>query len=139
MPAQVSGDFKMKESEIRTLVEAHITFLVYDPSHGMNHVLLTAISASNVHTALDRDIRVRDAGSKQLPESSQHKCDRWRNPLLLLQDILQLLEDRVLEYGVDDQHQSWHNASKQSLWAFLSDQGKQCAHRRWGFRCLHTG
>jgi hypothetical protein len=90
-----------------------------------------------VRLALDRDIWVGDAGSEQLPQSTQKEGDSGSYPLLLLEYILQLLKDRVLQYRVDNQYQSRHNTRKQSLRAFLSDQGQQCSHccrcLRWSY------
>jgi hypothetical protein len=86
-----------------------------------------------MHTALDRDVWVGDARGKQLPERTQQESHSGCYPLLLLQDVLQLLEDSILQDGVDHQHQSRHYTRKQRLRPLLLNERQRRPHRAWRF------
>ena len=57
---------------------------------------------SNVHLALDGDVGVRQGGGKQLSEGAQEEGNERGDLAPLLHGILHLLEEGVLEDGVDD-------------------------------------
>ena len=101
-----------------------------------------------MHAALDGDVGVRDAGCEELAESTEHEGVAWgKRPLSHpsssrgppLEQILQLLEDGVLEYRVDDEHEGREHAGKESERAFVFDQGKESGKGGGGFAAHFWG
>lgn len=87
-----------------TLIKTRIPLLPNNPVHRLSHALLlvAALAASDVHLALDSDIRIRHAGRKQLAQRTEAERNSGRNPPLLLDRVLHLLEQGVLQNRVDD-------------------------------------
>src|SRR6266536_4994147 len=68
IPEHVSDKSSYKRTSELTLVKTNIALLSNNSLHAIDHVLLTTITASNMHTALDRDVWVGDGCSKQLAQ-----------------------------------------------------------------------
>lgn len=79
----------------------------------------------DVHLALDGDVRIRHGRSKQLAQGSKNKRNGGRHLPLPLHGILHLLEERILENGVDDEHQRRDDSGEQGSRALLLQQGHE--------------
>lgn len=88
-----------------------------------------------MHPRLDRDVRVGDAGGDQLAQRAEQEGDEGRDAPLLLQHVLQLLEDRVLQDGIDDEDERRHDAREQRLRPLLLEQRGQRADGARRLRC----
>lgn len=122
----------MAECEL-TLVQTRVTFLLNDAVYSLRHALLLAVS-SYVHLALDGDVRVGDGSGEQLAQRAQEESHGGcRVPLApRLVDVLHLLEERVLQDGIDDEHQRGDDAAEQGLRPLLTQQRHQRAQGRGG-------
>lgn len=78
-----------------------------------------------MHLALDRDVRVRDGGGKELAESAEKEGNRRRHLALLLDRILHLLKEGILEDGVDDQDEGRHHTGEQGLGPLVLEEGHE--------------
>lgn len=76
---------------------------------------------------LDCDVRVRDARRKELAERAQEKRHDGRDAASLFERILELLKERVLQDGVDDEDERGQHARKERLGAFIAQQRHQRA------------
>ena len=72
-------------------------------------------------TGLDGDVWVGDASSSKLAQSSEQEAVSGGHLPAPLQHLLQLLEDSVLEDGVDDQDQSGQHAGEEACRTILAD------------------
>jgi hypothetical protein len=113
-----------------TLIQPLVSLLLDDPADGLSHPLPLPI-ARHMHLALNRDVRVRNTRSEQLPQRTEHKRNTRGDLALLLHRVLHLLKQRVLQDGVQDQHERGDDAAEQGLRALLLHQGDQ---RRDGAR-----
>lgn len=111
---------------MHTLVQPSISFLLHDPPDRGSHALLVALLTSNVGLRLDRDVRVRHRRREEFAQGAQEESDGWCHAALFLHSILHLLKERILQNGVDDEHQCGQNTGKESLWAFVAKQGHDC-------------
>lgn len=91
-----------------------------------------------MHPRLDRDVRVGDARRKQLAEGTEVEGVGGCDAAALSKAVLELLEDGVLQDGVDDEDEGGHNAGEQPGGAFLPDESEQCAERGRRLRGLRT-
>lgn len=66
-----------------------------------------------MHPALHGDVRVSNTGRQQLTNSAEKESVAGRHPPPLLEDILELLENGVLQDGVDDQDQRRQHAREE--------------------------
>lgn len=80
-----------------------------------------------MHLRLDRDVRVGDASGEELAEGAEHKGDAGRDAALLLNHVLHLLEQGVLQDGVDDEDEGGDDAAEEGLGPLLLEQGQQGA------------
>lgn len=89
-----------------------------------------------MHLALDGDIGVRDGSSEELAEGAEAEGHGGRDVALTagLEDVLHLLEERVLQDGVGNEHKRGDDAAEQRLRALLAQQREQRAERRGGPR-----
>ena len=78
-----------------------------------------------MHPALDGDIRVRDARGEELAEGAEIEGVGRGDTALLLEHVLQLLEDGVLQDGVDDEDEGGHDAGEEAQRALIADDGEQ--------------
>lgn len=83
-----------------------------------------------MHLALDRDIRVGNTGSKQLTQGAQEERHGGSDPPLLLNGILHLLEQSVLQDGVDHQDQRRHHTGEQGLGALVLEERREGSQGR---------
>jgi hypothetical protein len=88
-----------------------------------------------MHPALHSNVGVRDTRGQQLAQRTQVKGILWCNAPPLLQHLLQLLEDGILEDGVDDQDQGRHDAGEQARRALVTHEGEEGAEGGRGFLC----
>lgn len=109
-----------------TLVQSLVALLLNHPADGLSHALALAV-AGNVHLRLDRDVRVGDARGEELAEGAEDKGDAGRDAALLLDHVLHLLEQGVLQDGVDDEDEGGDDAAEQGLGPLLLEQGQQGA------------
>jgi hypothetical protein len=91
-----------------------------------------------MHPALKRNIRIRNRRREQLSQRTQQERNKWRYPPLLLEHILQLLENGILQNGIDDQHQCGHNTREQRRRPLILQQRKQRPDRRRGLNGLRA-
>lgn len=82
-----------------------------------------------MHLALNCDVRVCHRCGEELAQGSQHERHGRRNLPLLLHRILHLLKERVLQDGVDDQHQRRDDAGEQGLGALVLQEGHERPNR----------
>lgn len=80
-----------------------------------------------MHLALDRNIRIRHTGRKQLSSRTKEERQRSRHLPPLLHSILHLLKQRILQNRVNNQHQRGHHTGKQGLGSLILEQRQQCA------------
>lgn len=113
-----------------TSVQATVSLLADDPLERRHHALPLAVLARNVHPALDRDVRVCDAGCEQLAQGTEVESILGRDSALLLEEVLHLLEHGVLQNGVDDEDKRRRDTGEEAQRALLADQGEQGAERR---------
>ncbi len=83
-----------------------------------------------MHLALDGDVGVGDGGSEELAQGAEEEGNGGRDLAATLDGILHLLKERVLQDGVDDEHQGGHDAGKESLGPFPLQQGHERGQRR---------
>lgn len=102
-----------------TLVQTSPALLLDNPLDAAVQALLRAISAGNMHPALDRDVRIGNGSGKQLAKGTEVEGIGGSNPSSPLNDVLQLLEEGVLQDGVDDQDQRWEHTREESLGTLL--------------------
>lgn len=74
---------------------------------------------------LDGNVRIGDGRREQLAQRAQEEGDGGRDAALLLDGVLELLEQRVLQDGVDDQDQGGQDAGEQRLRALVLEHGQQ--------------
>lgn len=86
-----------------------------------------------MHAALDSDVRVGNARGQQLAQGTQVEGVLWCDTPPLLEHLLELLEDGILENGVDDQDQGRHDTGEQARKALFAHKGEEGAERRRGF------
>ena len=89
-----------------------------------------------MHLALDRDVRVGDAGGEELAEGAEHEGDGGRDAAPLLDRVLHLLKQGVLQDRVDDEHQGGHDAREEGLGPLRLEQVQEGAD---GGRLLGLG
>lgn len=87
-----------------------------------------------MHLALDCDVRIGDGGSEQLAKSAEEEGNRRGHLACLLHGVLHLLEEGILEDGVDDQDQGWHDTREQGLGSLILEEGHESADGGRGFR-----
>lgn len=80
-----------------------------------------------MHLALDGDIRISHAGRKQLTSRAQEESQSGRHLPPLLDGILHLLEEGILQDGVDNQHQGRDDTGEQSLGALILEESQKGA------------
>ena len=112
-----------------TSVQPSIPLLADNPLKRGAHTVPLIALARDVHAALNCDVRVRDTRSEQLAQRAHvegiFRCD----PPLLLEEVLHLLEDGVLQDGVDHQNQRGSHAGEEAQGPFLADQCEQRGER----------
>jgi hypothetical protein len=130
IPVTISLDlFHVSDSSL-TSIKSGISLLANNPPESSQHILPRSIAASNMHPRLDGDIWICDASCKQLAHRTEVKCILRRDPPLLLQKLLHLLEKGVLQNRIDNQHQCRHDAREQAGRALITDERKERAKRR---------
>lgn len=83
-----------------------------------------------MHLTLDSNIGICNARCKELAESAEEEGHHRGHFALLLDRILHLLKERVLQNGVDDEHESRQHAGEERLRPFVLKKGHQRAHGR---------
>ncbi|KAL8767418.1 MAG: hypothetical protein Q9194_005997 [Teloschistes cf. exilis] len=80
-----------------------------------------------MHAALDRNIRVRDAGSEEFPDGPQEEGIARGDPTAaaFLEYVLQLLEDGVLQDRVYDEYERGQHAGEEGGGAFSAEEGEE--------------
>lgn len=124
------GGVGAKRIATLTLVETAVTLLAHDPLEALQHALLAALAPGHVHAALHRDVWICDARRQQLAQRADEEDVERPQLAPLLHHLLQLLEDGVLQDGVDDQHQRGHDAREQRQRPLVPDERQERAHRR---------
>lgn len=92
-----------------------------------------------MHLALNSDVGVRHRCGKELAQGSQHECHGGSNLPLLLHRILHLLKERILQDGVDDQHQRRDDAGEQGLGPLVLQEGHERPNRAGSLAALGNG
>lgn len=105
---------EQEKSEAHTAIKARNALLPHDPLEAGSHALLAALAGGDVRARLDRDVRVGDAGGGQLAEGAEQEAVAGCDFASLLQHLLQLLEDGVLQDGVDDEHERGQHAGEEA-------------------------
>lgn len=85
-----------------------------------------------MHLALDCDVRVGDGGGEELADGAKEEGNGGGDLSTLLDGVLHLLKERVLEDGVDDEHQSGHDAREEGLGALVLQESHEGADGRRG-------
>lgn len=75
-----------------------------------------------MHPALDGDVRVCDTRRQQLAQCTKHKDIPRRNFPPFLEHVFQLLEDRVLQDGIDDEDEGGEDACEERLRALGAEE-----------------
>lgn len=58
-----------------------------------------------MHPALDRDVRISDAGREEFTDGAYEKRIPWKNvPSSLFERVFQLFEDGILQDRIDDEY-----------------------------------
>lgn len=79
-----------------------------------------------MHPALHRDIRIGNPCCHQLPNCAKEKHIAGQNSATsLLQNIFQLLENRILQNRVDDEDERGENTGEERCGTFFSEEGKE--------------
>lgn len=89
--------------------------------------------SSNVHLALDGDVRVRHAGGEELAEGTQEESHERGDLAPLLDGVLHLLKESVLKNGVDDEDQRRDDAGEESLGSLVLEERHEGADGAGGF------
>ena len=108
-----------------TLVETRVALLANNALESLCDALLLGAMSSNVHLALDGDVGVSHRGGKELAKSAKEEGDGRSHLPTLLDVVLHLLEQGVLQNGVDDEHQGWHDTSKEGLGTLVLKESHQ--------------
>lgn len=111
-----------------TFIQPRVALLLDDAAYGLGHALLLAV-AGDVHLALDGDVRVGDGGGEELAEGAEEEGHGGRDVALAagLEHVLHLLEEGVLQYGVDDEDEGGDDAAEEGQRALLPEQGHERA------------
>lgn len=115
-------------SKVLTFVEASVAFLLDDATQGLRHALLLVVLASDMHLTLDSDVGVRDRGCEEFSQGAEEEGDGGCHLSPLLDVVLHLLEEGVLEDGVDDEDQGRDDAGEEGLGTLVPEQGHEGAH-----------
>lgn len=110
-----------------TLVETSVALLADNALESLSDALLLGAVSSNVHLALDGDVGVSHRGGKELAKGAEEEGDGRGHLSTLLDIVLHLLEQGVLQNGVDDEHQGWHDTSEEGLGTLVLEEGHQRA------------
>lgn len=110
-----------------TLVKTSVALLADDALESLSNALLLGAVSSNVHLALDGDVGVSHRGGKELAKGAEEEGDGRGHLSTLLDVVLHLLEQSVLQNGVDDKHQGRHDTSEQGLGALVLEERHQRA------------
>lgn len=131
------------EHQTRTFIQPAPPLFADTPPQAPHHPLrLPLLITSDMHPALHRNIRIRDPRRQQLPHRPQEEHIQRLHLPPSLQHIPQLLEDRILQYRVHNQHQRRQHARKQCRGAFVSkkrEEGPDCSWLFRGGRGLECG
>lgn len=109
------------------LVETRGALIADNALEGLRHTLLLGTVGSNVHAALDGDVRVRHAGGEELAQSTEEEGNGGGHLAALLDVVLHLLKERVLKNGVDDEHQGGEHAGEEGLGTLVLEERHQRA------------
>lgn len=125
----VNGSARYHRASRLTLIEAGVSFLPDHAAEGLRDALASLAVPGDVHLALDGDVRVGYRRGEQLADGAEDEGDGWGDvvPAPPLVRVLHLLEQGVLQDGVDDQHERGHDAAEERLRAFVAQQGHQGA------------
>lgn len=110
-----------------TLVETGVALLADNALESLGDALLLGAVSSNVHLALDGDVGVSHRSGKELAKGAEEEGDRRGHLSTLLDIVLHLLEQSVLQNGVDDEHQGWHDTSEEGLGTLVLEESHQRA------------
>ena len=83
-----------------------------------------------MHPAFYRDIRISDAGRQELSDRTEEEDVTRQDLPPLLEGIFQLLEYRILQYRINNEHQSGEDPSEKSSRAFVLKQRLQSGQGR---------
>jgi len=123
------------ENQTRTFIQPAPPLFADTPPQAPHHPLrLPLLITSDMHPAFHRNIRIRNPRRQQLPHRPQEEHIQRLHLPPSLQHIPQLLEDRILQYRVHNQHQRRQHARKKCRRAFVSkkrEEGRDCS---WFFR-----
>lgn len=130
----VAQDFKLDVSDKvhePTFVQASPAFFPHNSLQASNHIILWTVFLRHMHSALDCDVRIRDARRQQLPDCSKVKrVSRQDSSSSFLERILQLLKYRVLQNRIDDEYQGGQYTRKECGRAFLAEEREKGADCR---------
>jgi hypothetical protein len=118
-----------------TSIQPRVPLLADDPLERGHHALPLIPLTRNMHPTLHRNIRIRNTRREQLTQRTHIKRILRRDPPLLLEKVLHLLEHGVLQDGVDDEDEGGGYAGEEAQGSFLADQreeGGECGGRLGG-------
>ncbi|ROV89101.1 hypothetical protein VMCG_09846 [Cytospora schulzeri] len=131
---QGSSEHALRDLGADTLVETRVPFLPDDPAYCGRHALLLPtggpafLAARDVCLRLDGDVGVRDARGEELAQGAEEEGDgRGDGAAALLDGVLELLEQGVLQDGVDDEDQGGEDAGEEGLGPLVPQHGEEGA------------
>lgn len=80
-----------------------------------------------MHLALNGDVGVGDGSGKELADGAEEEGNGGGDLSALLDGVLHLLKERVLEDGVDDEHQGGDDAREESLRTLVLEESHEGA------------
>jgi len=118
----LASPFPSMRIQTRTFVQPAPPLIPNIPPQAPHHSLrLPLLVARNMHPALHRNIRIRNPRRQQLAHRPQKEHIQRLHLPSFLEDILQLLEDRILQYRIHNQHQRRQHTREQSRGTLVSE------------------